>query len=83
MNIEHSIDNCTGCQACISICPSKCITMQADEEGFLYPKVAHARCVDCSLCVKRCPQESTNHLEGILARPSTMLFLFVTSMLKK
>ena len=36
--------------------------MQADEEGFLYPKVAHARCVDCSLCVKRCPQESTNHL---------------------
>lgn len=62
MNIEHSIDNCTGCQACISICPSKCITMQADEEGFLYPKVAHARCVDCSLCVKRCPQESTNHL---------------------
>lgn len=30
---------CSGCTACVAICPKKCITMQADEEGFLYPVV--------------------------------------------
>ena len=30
---------CTGCGACVSICPKQAITMQPDAEGFLYPKV--------------------------------------------
>lgn len=29
---------CTGCAACFSICPKNCITMHADDEGFLRPK---------------------------------------------
>jgi formate hydrogenlyase subunit 6/NADH:ubiquinone oxidoreductase subunit I len=31
--------NCTGCFTCLNICPKQCITMEADSEGFLYPKV--------------------------------------------
>ena len=30
---------CTGCHACLSACPSRCITMQPDEAGFLYPSI--------------------------------------------
>ena len=30
---------CTGCGACVSICPKQAIVMQPDTEGFLYPKV--------------------------------------------
>ncbi|MGM9795775.1 MAG: Coenzyme F420 hydrogenase/dehydrogenase, beta subunit C-terminal domain [Candidatus Aphodosoma sp.] len=52
----HLIDkhNCCGCTACASICPKHCITMQADNEGFLYPKVNEADCIDCGLCEKVC-----------------------------
>ena len=30
---------CTGCAACYNICPTKCIEMEADKEGFKYPFV--------------------------------------------
>ena len=46
--------NCCGCSACASICPKHCITMQADSEGFLYPEVNEADCIDCGLCEKVC-----------------------------
>lgn len=45
---------CTGCFACASICPKNCITMERDEEGFLYPRVQNG-CVSCGLCTKACP----------------------------
>jgi len=47
-------ENCTGCGACYSVCPKKCITMVADEEGFLYPSASDA-CVSCGLCETVCP----------------------------
>lgn len=46
---------CTGCTACKSICPQKCIKMVADEEGFLYPQVDKKKCIRCNLCEKVCP----------------------------
>lgn len=47
--------NCCGCQACANVCPKNCISMQADEEGFLYPHVDTSTCVNCGLCEKVCP----------------------------
>jgi len=29
----------TGCDACCSICPFHCISMEMDTEGFLYPVI--------------------------------------------
>ena len=46
---------CCGCEACANICPKKCIQMQADEWGFLYPKVDIEKCINCRLCEKICP----------------------------
>ena len=57
---------CSGCTACVAICPKKCITMQADEEGFLYPAVNITACIQCSKCVRVCPytdSEFTNKPE--------------------
>lgn len=45
---------CTGCQACKERCPKHCVTMQSDSEGFLYPVVDIAVCVNCGLCRKVC-----------------------------
>ena len=47
--------NCCGCSACAQICPRKCILMQEDDEGFLYPKVDKKSCIDCHLCERVCP----------------------------
>ena len=47
---------CFGCGGCALICPSKCIEMSFDEEGFLYPVIKDkTRCINCGLCQKVCP----------------------------
>ncbi len=51
---------CSGCSACYSVCPKGAITMQPDEEGFLYPVVDN-KCVDCGLCDKVCPINSSGN----------------------
>lgn len=48
-------ENCTGCHSCYNVCPKKCITMEFDNEGFLYPKVDIEKCIECNLCEKVCP----------------------------
>lgn len=50
--------NCCGCGVCVSICPKQAISLQLDEEGFLYPNIDNNLCVDCSLCNKVCPKEN-------------------------
>ncbi len=52
---------CTGCEACKSICPEACIRMVEDGEGFLAPIIDYARCTECKKCESTCP---------ILRRPS-------------
>ena len=47
--------DCCGCHACVSICPKSCISMKADEEGFLYPYIDEQACIDCGLCEHICP----------------------------
>lgn len=46
---------CCGCWACSNVCPTHCIEMQADDEGFHYPIVDKEKCIDCGLCEKVCP----------------------------
>lgn len=53
--IGNNKNNCCGCGACEQICPKHCITMQTDNEGFIYPVIAADICIDCHLCEKVCP----------------------------
>lgn len=47
--------DCSGCHACANACPVSCIAMIEDKEGFLYPKVDKAKCINCGICEKVCP----------------------------
>ena len=47
--------NCCGCEACVQMCPKKCISFVEDSEGFLYPKVDKGRCIECNICERVCP----------------------------
>lgn len=46
---------CTGCGVCSQICPKKAIFMKENAEGFRYPEISAKDCVECGLCIKRCP----------------------------
>lgn len=48
-------NSCTGCGACASSCIHKCICMEPDEYGFIYPAINETNCVQCGLCEQRCP----------------------------
>lgn len=45
MKIEEINNECTGCSACKTICPQKCISMKWDKEGFYYPIINHDICI--------------------------------------
>lgn len=58
VGVDSSFDDkqrCCGCGACANACPKKCISMEADQEGFLYPKIKKETCIDCGLCERVCP----------------------------
>lgn len=45
---------CNGCSACMAICPYNAISMEKNEEGFLYPRIDSTACRQCRLCEKTC-----------------------------
>lgn len=71
--------DCCGCSACMNICPKHCITMESDDEGFLYPKVNIDICINCKMCEVVCPiikaKEFTpynEHKQGYMFQNSNM-----------
>lgn len=49
-------DKCSGCGACVQICTKEALSMQSDEEGFLFPVLNKDKCINCGLCDIRCPE---------------------------
>lgn len=52
-------DECTGCGACLQICPKGCIQMNASDEGYFYPKIDSESCIECKKCIRTCPNNRT------------------------
>lgn len=48
-------EECCGCGACFNICPKEAITMEFNDEGFLYPHINKDLCINCNVCNKVCP----------------------------
>ena len=55
-------EDCCGCRACEQICKHNAISLEIDEEGFLYPILDNSACVNCGLCEKVCPMEQAEHI---------------------
>ena len=49
------VDNekCTGCESCVSECPSEAIAMENEKA-----QIDIDACVDCAACVDACPVEA-------------------------
>lgn len=63
--MEQIIDNesCCGCNACGDICAHAAISFKMDIEGFWYPEIDQAKCVDCGQCVNVCPVVNVERLK--------------------
>jgi coenzyme F420-reducing hydrogenase beta subunit len=49
---------CTGCGACISICPVNCISMKEDKYGEGHPAIDKSICINCGKCRQVCPNNN-------------------------
>ena len=73
--------DCVGCRSCEQSCPQKCITIEENSEGFLYPVIAEDVCVKCGVCLKKCPinktvKEEHHPLEAYALKAKDKSFLF-------
>lgn len=48
-------DLCTGCLACMNICPKDAIVYKEDEYGVPVAVINQDKCIECGACVKVCP----------------------------
>jgi ferredoxin len=46
-------EKCTGCETCVSECPSEAITM---DEG--KAQINPESCIDCGVCIDACPEQA-------------------------
>lgn len=51
-------NKCSGCSACLNICPKDAIKMEMDNEGFLYPMIDESSCINCHQCEQVCPSNN-------------------------
>ena len=52
--ISENIE-CCGCSACQSICSKNAIILKKNKFGFYSPVIDDSKCVNCGLCLKKCP----------------------------
>ncbi|MBI3291982.1 MAG: 4Fe-4S binding protein [Elusimicrobia bacterium] len=49
-------DGCTGCEACIMVCPiTDCIIKHGDTPSTALCEVIESKCIGCYLCYQVCP----------------------------
>ena len=55
---QKNESECCGCCACSTVCPAGAISMEPNEDGFLYPTVDEGKCIHCHKCVDICAFEN-------------------------
>lgn len=55
---------CTGCSACIAICPTRAISFIRNIEGFNTPIIDKVKCINCGKCKSVCCLEK-NKIQGV------------------
>ncbi len=48
------LNKCTGCAACVDVCPVEAISLNDDGKAVVNPD----ECTDCGACVDECPSEA-------------------------
>lgn len=63
LKVSHDKAKCVACYLCPTVCPAKCITVEAGEDA-IHEKFAAKyeidmlRCIFCGYCVEACPVDA-------------------------
>ena len=72
-------EQCCGCKSCYQSCPKNCISMISDNEGFCYPHINNDLCINCGICLKKCPAYNENKYHktrkayGVIGKDSKLI----------
>ena len=58
-------NKCVGCYSCVNSCLNKSIEMKENDEGFFYPSINNGSCIDCGICILRCPILTPPKIEDV------------------
>ena len=68
---------CTGCSACVNICPRDCLKLAYGSDGFRYPVfLPDSECVQCGLCEKVCPVRDSNSDSNTDLKPPIRSYMY-------
>lgn len=65
---------CTGCGACITICPKNIIQMKKSLEGFFYASIDQSQCIECGLCKQVCHRYDQDESNSIFLCDAYMAY---------
>lgn len=76
------IEKCTGCSACVNICPTNALSLKSDVHGYYRSTIDQSLCIYCEKCVDTCPiitpVQNNNYKEPIayefIAQDENLLF---------
>jgi coenzyme F420-reducing hydrogenase beta subunit len=57
-------EECSGCLACVEVCPVGAIRKNYDNYGFLCVEIDKEKCINCGLCDKTCGFRNLSRLMG-------------------
>ena len=68
LNVSHDKAKCVACYLCPTVCPAKCITVEAGEDSnhdkyAAKYEIDMLRCIFCGYCVEACPVDAIRMTE--------------------
>jgi formate hydrogenlyase subunit 6/NADH:ubiquinone oxidoreductase subunit I len=64
---------CNGCSLCVSVCPSRCLRLTAEEQGASLSVIAfelvRGSCIGCGICRDVCPESAIEMSPGLEIEP--------------
>lgn len=63
--INITNEKCTGCGACVSVCPTECLSIQISSNGEYRPSLEKNKCIQCNRCNTVCYIDNSVSTEPI------------------